>query len=73
MVYLQGEGIEGAEIYINGVKSAVTDSRGSYTVEGVKAGSTYQISVKYPSIYFDDVTVKVVPSEPQLPTIFPSR
>lgn len=57
---------------MNGAEVTKTDSRGFYGLDGMKSG-TYTLSVKAPSIYFNDVSVNVLPSEPTLPLITPSR
>lgn len=51
---------------------ATTDAKGMYAIDGMKIG-TYTVSVRFPSIYFNDIRVKVLPSEPQLPIIIPHR
>ncbi|KAF6032904.1 hypothetical protein EB796_008789 [Bugula neritina] len=68
----KGKGINGAVVSVNGKEVAKTNSHGSYAIDAMKSG-TYTLNVKAPSVYFEDVKVKIVPSEPQLPLIIPSR
>ncbi|XP_067940319.1 BOS complex subunit NOMO3-like isoform X2 [Watersipora subatra] len=68
----EGRGVSDAIVSFDGKRVATTDSQGLYAVDGMRAG-TYTISVQAPHLYFDDIQVKVLPSDPLLPKIIASR
>jgi len=68
---VQGSGVVGARIVIDGRHVATTQQRGTYHLDSMKPGS-YQLSVEAPRMTFDVVVVKVTPNTPQLPSIIAS-
>ena len=72
LLLLKGKGVAGALVSLDGKQVAKTDAQGLYAIDGMKAG-TYTISIKASSLYFDDARVKVMPSDPTLPKMIPSK
>lgn len=68
----QGDGIEGAEIALNGMRVATTNAQGEYVLEGMTTGS-YTIGVTAPSMSFSELVVHITPGQPLLPEITPSQ
>ncbi|XP_055958789.1 BOS complex subunit NOMO1 [Patella vulgata] len=67
----KGSGVAKAKILLNGNEQTMTSQDGTYHLENMKTG-TYKLSVQSSSIYFDDITLKITPSTPQLPNIVAS-
>lgn len=63
--------VTNARISLNGQELTKTDSKGVYTLEKVKAG-TYKIKATAENLLFDEVSVSIDPSIPELPDILPS-
>jgi len=70
-VVVQGLGVVGARIIIDGRHVATTQQHGTYHLDSMKPGS-YRVSVEAPRMTFDVVAVKVTPNTPQLPSIVAS-
>ena len=68
MFIVQGSGVVGARIIIDGRHMATTQQQGTYHLDSMKPGS-YRLTVEVPRMTFDDVEVKVTPNTPQLPSI----
>ncbi|ESO93836.1 hypothetical protein LOTGIDRAFT_104485 [Lottia gigantea] len=67
----KGSGVAKAKILINNNEQTTTDKDGVYHLENMKTG-TYKLSVQSTDIYFDDVSLKITPTSPQLPNIIAS-
>jgi len=71
IVDIQGLGVVGARIIIDGRHMATTQQQGTYHLDSMKPGS-YRLSVEAPRMTFEVVAVKVTPNTPQLPSIIAS-
>lgn len=60
-----------AKVFLSGKEVAITDSKGRYSVDKMKSGQ-YNLKIEAPNVQFDDRTVKISPSSPQLPPLEPS-
>lgn len=69
---MQGSGVAGATVFIDGKKQATTNLDGTYHLENMKTG-TYTVKVQADNIVFDDTSVKISPNTPQLPDIVASK
>lgn len=65
------KGIAGASVKLNGKVVAVTDADGFYSLKNIKEG-TYTIQVSKEDLQFQDHTVKISMSNPNVPQIFVS-
>ena len=68
---MQGLGVVGARVMIDGRHVATTQQQGMYHLDSMKPGS-YQIAVEAPRMTYDIAVVKVTPNTPQLPSIVAS-
>ena len=66
------KGIEGAEILVNGKSLATTDATGKFLLEKMTVGH-YTVGVRKNGYAFDQIKVQLVPSKPELQTIFVSK
>lgn len=62
------KGISGASIKLNGKQIATTDATGSYTLKNIKEG-TYTIQVSAQDLQFQDHTVKISMTSPNVPEV----
>lgn len=65
------KGIAGASIKLNGKDVSTTNTNGFYTLKNIKEG-TYTIEVAKTDLKFQDHTVKIYMSNPNIPQIFVS-
>ena len=66
------KGIEGAEIVVNGKSVAKTDAGGKFLLEKMTVGQ-YVVAVKKSGYEFNEVKVHLVPSKPDLETLYVSK
>ncbi|CRK90119.1 CLUMA_CG003837, isoform A [Clunio marinus] len=62
------KGIKAASVKLNGKQIATTDAKGFYTLKNIKEG-TYTIQVSAEDLQFQDHTVKISMSNPNVPDI----
>lgn len=65
------KGVSGATVKLNGKLAATTDASGSYTLKNIKEG-TYTIQVTAQDLEFQDHTVKISMTNPNVPETFVS-
>ncbi|GJQ67388.1 hypothetical protein Trydic_g5084 [Trypoxylus dichotomus] len=65
-----GTGLNEATIYLDGEKKTISDSKGSYTLEKVKAGN-YTLVAKADNYQFEQKTLRINPNLLELPDMFP--
>ncbi|KAF7383822.1 hypothetical protein HZH68_014579 [Vespula germanica] len=67
---IDGKPLARAKIIFAGKEVAVTNENGKYTIDNVKAGQ-YTLKAEADNVQFEERTVKVFPSSPELPVLIP--
>ncbi|CAG9855021.1 unnamed protein product [Phyllotreta striolata] len=67
----KGVPLKNAKVFLNEEEITETDSNGRYTLEKIKAG-TYKLKAESENLQFDEISIPIDTSLPELPDIFPS-
>ncbi|XP_043257934.1 uncharacterized protein LOC122400490 [Colletes gigas] len=66
-----GDPLPGAKILLSQKEVATTDANGRYVLDNMKAGQ-YSLKAESNDVVFDEKSVKISPSSPELPILTPS-
>ncbi|KAK0090897.1 hypothetical protein PV325_000063 [Microctonus aethiopoides] len=68
----KGLPLENAKVFLSGKQVAITDANGRYSVDKMKTGQ-YSLKIEADNVQFDEKTVKIAPSSPELPPSQPAK
>ncbi|XP_017891823.1 nodal modulator 3 [Ceratina calcarata] len=68
---VNGDPLPGAKVLLSQKQVAVTDKNGKYVLDNMKAGQ-YTLKAESEDLLFNDKSVKISPSSPELPVLVPA-
>lgn len=68
---INGGPLQGAKILLSQKEVATTDVNGKYVLDNMKAGQ-YSLKAESEDVLFNEISVKISPSSPELPVLAPS-
>ena len=68
---INGDPLPGARIFLSQKEVAIADANGKYVLDNMKAGQ-YSVKAESKDVLFDERSVKISPSSPELPLLVPS-
>lgn len=71
-LFFKGQGVNGAEVFINDKFSSQTNQNGDYLLERMSAGK-YKITAKREGVEFTSVEVELSPKNHRIPDVVASK
>ncbi|XP_029039674.2 nodal modulator 3 [Osmia bicornis bicornis] len=68
---IDGDPLAGAKVLLSQKEIATTDKNGKYVLDNMKAGQ-YTLKAESEDLMFNEVSVKISPSSPELPVLIPA-